>query len=228
MNTQVNSDINEKIIEKIKKLLELASSSNEHEAALAMEQARKMMAKYSLDHADILDQEQIWNSIESVSYTNPNFTNPHIVNAMPSIIASIGPIFGVYGMIRTRHNTVQEFKLFGYPTNIEITKFALDSLIAQGLLDMKRDYKKFRTITFAQSFWSGFARGIQNKFGKIQEQNTGIILYDAVKAHIDKLASGHYHGKSHDGVAFNSGFESGSNASIRSGIGSSNQGKLLK
>jgi len=55
-----NSD-RDKIIEKIKKCLRLAKSSNEHEAAAALRQAQKLMRAYGLsdldvEHADIREE----------------------------------------------------------------------------------------------------------------------------------------------------------------------------
>jgi len=43
-----------KIQEKIKKLLALSESSNQHEAELAMGRAQQLMTKYSIDMADVL------------------------------------------------------------------------------------------------------------------------------------------------------------------------------
>lgn len=45
------------IIEKVKKLLRLAKSSNEHEAALAAARAQELLAKYNLDESDFSEQE---------------------------------------------------------------------------------------------------------------------------------------------------------------------------
>lgn len=45
------------IIEKIKKLLRLAGSSNEHEAALAAARAQELLAKYNLNETDFSDYE---------------------------------------------------------------------------------------------------------------------------------------------------------------------------
>ena len=44
---------NEKVLEKIKKCLRLAKSSNPHEAAAAMRQAQKLMEKYNLTERDV-------------------------------------------------------------------------------------------------------------------------------------------------------------------------------
>jgi hypothetical protein len=48
----------EKILDKVKKLLALASSTNEHEALLAMARVRELYAKYNLDHVTTLSKEQ--------------------------------------------------------------------------------------------------------------------------------------------------------------------------
>lgn len=45
------------IIEKIKKLMRLAKSSNEHEAALAAARAQELLSKYNLDEAELTEQE---------------------------------------------------------------------------------------------------------------------------------------------------------------------------
>lgn len=46
-----------KIFEKIKKCMALSASSNEHEAEAALRQARALMEKYDIDHADMLAYE---------------------------------------------------------------------------------------------------------------------------------------------------------------------------
>ena len=58
----------EAIIEKIKKLLRLAKSSNEHEAALAAARAQELLAKYNLDESEFSDRELPKEA--AVSYTD--------------------------------------------------------------------------------------------------------------------------------------------------------------
>lgn len=226
------NNINEKALDKIKKLLELASSPNENEAKLAMDQARRLMAKYSIDDKELGAPDRISELIVEEPYINSAFSNDAVLDAIPIIIAVIAPIFGVYGLVNTRNGQARQFKLIGFKTNIEIARFAIDSLIAQGLIDAKREYKKYRTITFMASFWTGFKEGLHRKFGKMEEENKGIVLYDKVKQYVDSLASGaSFAGRSTDGVAYQSGFNSGQNASIRSAINSSSgaasSGKLI-
>lgn len=49
--TEKRDEATEKILEKVRKLLALAGSSNEHEALLAMERVRELYAKYNLENA---------------------------------------------------------------------------------------------------------------------------------------------------------------------------------
>ncbi|VEB25742.1 Protein of uncharacterised function (DUF2786) [Actinobacillus lignieresii] len=49
---------NEKLINKIKKLLALSKSPNPHEAARALEMAQKLMAKNQLSEEEIVFSEQ--------------------------------------------------------------------------------------------------------------------------------------------------------------------------
>lgn len=48
----------EKIIERVRKLLALATSSNEHEAALAAAHAQRLLAEHNLAMADIETQRE--------------------------------------------------------------------------------------------------------------------------------------------------------------------------
>lgn len=53
----MTSNEHKKILDKIKKCMALASSSNEHEAEAALRQARALMEKYGIDDQDILAYE---------------------------------------------------------------------------------------------------------------------------------------------------------------------------
>lgn len=52
------TDIPEGIVQKIQRLFNLAESSNQHEAALAMQKALELMAKYSVDEVDLKKAER--------------------------------------------------------------------------------------------------------------------------------------------------------------------------
>lgn len=52
------NEATEKILDKAKKLLSLANSTNEFEASVAMERVRELYAKYNLEHLDALSKEK--------------------------------------------------------------------------------------------------------------------------------------------------------------------------
>ena len=217
----------QKIIDRIKKLLELTTSPNEAEALLAMERAKQLMLKHSLNETDYLNTSEVPEIIQEI-YSTPYFQKPGVKEAFPRIISVIAPIFGCQGFTKLSGN-FRTYHLLGFKANIEITKFALDSLLAQGSIDARIQYRKFRTVTFGLSFWAGFADGLKNKFGPSGKENdeVGIILYDKVLDHLKSITNGAFYGENHSGVARESGFKSGMDASIRSGLTTSNSGKLL-
>lgn len=220
--------MNNKIIEKIKKLLELTTSPNESEAKLAMERAQKLMAQHSISEIDITDPDNI--NIESKiirqEYWSRHFSKNAVLNAMPPILSTIPPIFGCYALIVNRNQT-RSYELVGFLSNIEITRFALDSLLEQGMLDYQQGYQRYRSISFGHGFWPGFATGIQRKFSQHKEESKGIILYDKVKQYLSSIATGDFNYQADRGIGRELGIESGLKAEIRKGIESTNKGKLL-
>jgi len=227
----LNDDLKSKFIEKIKKLLELATSDNENEAKLAMESAQKLMLKYSIEHSE-LNQANNAESILVSEYWNNAFGKPGLLNVVPDMIGTIGPIFGVYGLVgmKSVHGIkgINRVDLIGFPTNVEIVRFAMDSIIQQGLAEAKIEYRKYRTTTFGDSFWKGFAAGLYSKFGNYSKDEAGLVVYDDVKQFANSKATGTYRSQDDNGLAQSSGYAAGQRVELRRGIESNNTGKLLK
>jgi hypothetical protein len=221
---------NEKIIDRIKKLLELATSSNEHEATLAMEQASRLMAKYSITNASLNDTERK-EVIEIFIYNSPYINKTGLIQQLPSIMGTIGPIFGVYPMfVASRTGSIRESQLIGYPTNIKVAIHAIESVINQGLLDYRLAFRLNGSPLFGLEFWDGFAKGLQAKFAKygLESDEVAMVVYDAVKNFVKARTSGSVKLQNFDGSGRSSGYESGQKASLRSGIASQSKGNLLK
>lgn len=66
------NDERQKIFEKIKKCMALSASSNEHEAEAALRQARALMEKYGIDHADMLAYEACEESVRAGAKNKPS------------------------------------------------------------------------------------------------------------------------------------------------------------
>lgn len=216
-----------KIIERIKKLLELASSANkeDHERKLAMERAQDLMIKHSINENDLANETGKELEIVEEEYFNESFLKQGVIPVLPNILATIPPIFGVYGMVHTLGGKSHKFTLVGFKTNIQIAKYAMDSILTQGIITARIEYKKFRTITFGMSFWSGYAIGLQQKFLPNTEKN--MVVYDRVKAFIDSISQDKVSGNLTDGIAFATGHQAGLEAEIRKPIEQANTGKLL-
>jgi len=221
----------QKIIDKIKKLLELASSPNENESRLAMEKAQKLMIQFNLDDVKIGTQYAVAEPIISESYWNDIINRSGVIETIPRIVNTIGPIFGVFGLydIRRKTGTIQRIRLYGFKTNLEITKFALDSLLHQGLMDYRIEFKKYRSAVFGLEFWSGFGIGIERKFTSYgnRSENSALVIYDRVQEHIKELADSTFNLQVFDGNAIQSGINAGLRAEIRKGLETQNQGKLI-
>ena len=219
----------DKIIEKIKKLLELATSPNEHEAKRAMEMAQKLMIQYNLSFTD-LDSGTGPEKIEQTEYFNENFNRLGVREQLPRIVKTIGRIFGCFALYgRKGTGVISQVLLYGYSTNLKIAEYALDSIFAQGALDLKVAMKKSRSAMIGLEFWDGFAYGLQRKFEQFSsvEQNGALTVYDPVKNFVNSISGGTFKLSSYSGSGREAGIESGMKAEIRPGLDSKSGGKLL-
>lgn len=221
-------NIKDKIIEKIKKLLELTTSSNESEARSAMEHAQKLMIKHSITDSQLYPEDSPEVQIIRSEYWNDAFGKPGLLTQVPQMIHTIGPIFGVYGLTTMKGSSIQRIDLIGFQTNIDITRFAMDSILAQGIVEAKIAYRQYRTTTFGDSFWEGFALGLHKKFGAFKDNAEGLVVYDKVKQYVKSLTSGTYKPDRSNQLAHRAGFEAGQKVELRKGLTHSNTGKLLK
>lgn len=220
----------EKVTEKIKKLLELATSPNEHEARRAMEMAQKLMIQFNIDEVD-LNTANVSEQIIQENYDNELFNRIGVREQLPRITKTIGRIFGVFALFNRRGTgVISEVLLFGYPTNLKVAKYALDSILQQGALEYKAVYRANRSTLGGLEFWDGFAYGLQRKFESFssKEANSALVVYDPVERYTKERSGGSFNLSSFDGSSREAGIAAGLRAEIRSGITSTNKGNLLK
>lgn len=210
----------ETLVETIKKLLALAASPNENEAQLAMKRAQDLIARFSVSIA-----EDVQEKIIEVIYECPS-KSPGLHRQLPQICSTLAPIFGCHSLWFPRMNQI---RLIGFATNTKVATFAIDSVIAQVMIDFKTEYKKYRSVAFSDGFFVGVVKALQKRFSEQIKVGTGLVLYDKAKAYIDATFQ-FIRGDSitHGTFGLQSGFKSGSEAQIRSGLTSQSTGKLLK
>lgn len=216
----------DKIIDKIKKLLALASSPNEAEAKLAMDKAQSLMAEYCIQENKLYPNQDFGPQVICKEIYNPPFpASRGLQKALPWIVNALAPMFGCQILVQ-----VNKPVIYGFRTNIEVLKFGLDAILNQAKVDYKTGYYKARTITFDETFWDAFALELKKRFRQNAEQMQGIVVYDRVKAKAQEDSKGFYlHQTGTDAkTGTSAGVSAGQNVNLVSGIQSGNQGKLLK
>lgn len=125
---------NDKVLDKIKKCLALAASSNSNEAATALRQAQKLMAKNGITETTIADSSIKEDQINLKSAKRMSIEETWLLSICMSV-------FGVK-VLRTRGNS--HVRIFGEKDAIEVCKYAYDVLntqLAYATEEMRKELK---------------------------------------------------------------------------------------
>lgn len=168
--------------EKIKKLLALAESPNEHEAKAALLKARQLMAEHKLTEAELKDVEkkevkEVWTDI-----TCGKRRNPWAVH----LSATIGENYCCKGCRRHRAGEQTQYIGFiGLEDDVEVCvaifKYAVDCILAE-IKHIKKDndcYNSNYVKRLCDSYGYGFVVGIAEAFEEQQRENEegwGLVL----------------------------------------------------
>lgn len=214
----------EKLIEKIKKLLALSTSDNIEEAARAMETAQRLMSEYTISSFDLENierREEICKRFTSLKgFTNGN---DQLLENFQSIFTTIGAIYGCVYLIDYSGRIKFGLVGIGFKTNLEIAEYSIDLILKHGLEEYRKAYRKEPKFNFAPRFWQGFAVGIREKFGKVAETGTGMVVYDPVKTYMKENFDIKYvtiEGFYLDEIA--TGIKAGKTAELRVGLNAEN------
>lgn len=156
----------EKIVDKIRKLLALSTSSNEHEAALALENANKLLLKYNLEMSDIDEQVNLNNVIEDTVAESGRIMSWKI-NLMTSLMDLNNCRIIIHSVVRGE----KKIKAIGRKCNIEVSMAMYDYV----LQTMERKLRSERAID-KFSFRLGFSRAIQRKVAEILENRNKVDI----------------------------------------------------
>lgn len=128
---------NDKIIERVRKLMALATSSNEHEAAAAAAKAQELLLKYNLSMASI-DEEEPDEGVTKEDYfeRDPSSWRLQLIGGIARatscrLIQTPGYRKWVTGEVLPRKGTM--YHVFGQPSNIEVVYY-LYNYLARELL----------------------------------------------------------------------------------------------
>lgn len=164
------------VIEKIKKLFALSSSSNEHEASLSLQRAKEMMLRYNVEEKDLVEVEDIIEVDINVS----NRFNIHNT----TLAVHVGKAFNIKPLlIKTKtgyHKVDQKIRFIGATSDIAVGTYVYSYLL--NIIDTKaNDY--FEMIRYSKDKWSpsgakkvrsdysyGFVSGVSKNLETIQKE----------------------------------------------------------
>lgn len=233
------------IVDKIQKLLALASSSNENEAKTAASMAQSLLVKYNLTMTDVEeDPEQKYHS-EFVDTGRQRF------DPAWKFIQSLLRDFFFVEIVQTKKRVridkdtvtywdstkvVNCYVMFGQPHNVEIAKYIRDFLM-RSFAELFKDYRK-RTgaeLGSRNSFYMGLFSGLHEQLKttrqKVENETGLVVVEDAdLKDFIDKnlgkvKSSPSKYVVSNDSQAMAEGYEAGKNLSIARGLGGGSESK---
>lgn len=118
------SDDKDKILDKIKKCLALATSGNEHEAASALRQAQKLMEQHGISDRDVLASQASESSAKAGAVSKPaEWEN--------MLAARVARAFGCKVIFARRTWTIAEWKFIGAGATADVASYAFEVLFRQ-------------------------------------------------------------------------------------------------
>jgi len=150
---------------KVQKLLELAKSSNEHEAALAASKAREFLTKHNLDMAEVLavkDKEpeglQIIQTETQTSYSIPQYMWDLATAVAESFQCKVISTYGKNGRVFVFIGTTSDSEVAVYTFNY--LRSEVERLSKQVLPELKAENPYCRTQTLSYDYKAGAIKRI--------------------------------------------------------------------
>jgi hypothetical protein len=187
----MDAERQESLVRKIRGLLAKASDTGipEAEQDTYRNHARKLMEQYCIEYVSEIPEHDVVIEEFFKPYAGL-IIDRSLYPVLPHILLPIANYCGC--MIICRHTEKGRVECFvGFKPNIEMAQYTANVVLKQGRDEFKRLYKEFRSCSFGQSFWSGFALGIEKKFAlREQPSEKGVVLYDRTKDYVMRLTEG--------------------------------------
>jgi predicted SprT family Zn-dependent metalloprotease len=166
------SEEQDRLLRKAEKLLALAESSSEHEAALAMERVRDLYAKYNLQKLQYQKDEGYYSCIIT--------RRKQKIDASESLIFSVlMEFFFVKVITRTLYDHKQNShhkgaELLGKLENVKLAEYVFHFLWNQASMRSKQISHKTKTSMMRRDFRYGLIKGFAAKMREKNPLNTDI------------------------------------------------------
>lgn len=167
-----------RIIEKIKKCLRLAASSNPHEGAAALRQAKAMMAKYGISEETLATSEQVVGAVDS-KFKVRKMVLPVNLGLIMSIIVDIFEVYTTVGR-RMHKNGRLKFvvEYYGDPGRVELAVYT-HTVLERAVWSEWSKYSESgpawaRGQTARSAFMTGWLGNVSSKVEKIGPDNKNV------------------------------------------------------
>lgn len=213
------------IIDKIKKLLSLATSDNQNEAELASKKAQELLIKHNLEKADIKEAPEYNEKREAYKRANP---------ALKFIHPLLTEYYFVYMYRHTSRSPFidNEYVMVGTKENIEIAGYVRSFLLNSfkqlyKIENKKQNWKgKYRDV-FYYGLYEGLKEQLEAQRKAIDTEGALVPINEALVRHVEsqhKLSHRrrHVNGSNEDARA--AGQEAGRNLKISRGITTQSSG----
>lgn len=209
--------MNNKIAEKIKKLLNLANSCNEYEAKLAAEKANEIMTRYNLTTQDVQIDEYNESTLDESQRSAPEWKFiMHILDEC---------FFVTTYKMRDRRTGKTVMQMYGTKTNTQVAGYVAEYL----KVAMPRLFKEWRqengaNIKQKQPFYLGFTKGLISQLKAKQQVVSNelglVIVKDAqLNKYLNEMGCTSKSTKiKHDAQATAAGYQHGEKFQIRRGL----------
>jgi hypothetical protein len=229
----------EAMVNKVKKLLSLATSSNQSEATLAASKANELILKYNLQW--IANDRLQSQGAEPITYAAVALEG----NRITAKERAIGDMLSVY-LVETIFSTGRGYfalEVIGEQCNIMLAVHAAQFLnlhMEQLLQQERRLHSSMNGIQARNSFFQGVAQGFCQRHKKTQTdismqhpeyQQALILIGNELKQHFQRAypktrLTRYYAGTDHN--ALNRGSQAGRNLNIKSAVTNNSERFLLK
>jgi hypothetical protein len=190
-----NSD-NDQVLKKIKKLMALATSSNENEAKMAAEKAQELIVRHKLTVQQIEVYEEDYENIEAGKVSKVQREHSLIMGILTRYFFVRCYFEKSWAGTYTRGGRAQyvrTIRMVGTPSNVAVAKYVFEYLSDT----YRRLWKQFKaehklSESAKYSYFIGLTEGIRDRLEAVKvkvENEMGLVVVDDVKLadHMSKM-----------------------------------------
>lgn len=172
------SDISQKpIVLKIKKLLALGQSQNEHEALLALKKAKELSDKYNLSDLSSTSSDDY----DFITICHNKKRSPSYQVQLASLLTSHFKVEAIFSEIYCQHSrcTYKSLLIYGSSSNLKIAEYIYYYIWNNLPLLWSLCKTSQKSYSHRRSYYSGFLSAIREKL--ILEENSGLKSHNYSK-----------------------------------------------